>query len=73
MTAMLSLVSDSAEPFFAIPIPPGLDPVARNWIAAHVHQGVMVLLPGEALFAEPQRADDFATHLGAAWAVSDEE
>lgn len=73
MTAMLALVTGSTEPFFAIPIPSGLDPVARNWIAAHAHQGVMVLLPGEAMFADAQRADDFATHLGTAWGVTDTE
>lgn len=67
MTAMLALVGGSASPFFAIPIPPGLDSVARSWVAAHAHQGVMVVLPGEAVFDDSQRADDFAAHLGAAW------
>jgi hypothetical protein len=73
MTAMPALVGSSIEPFFAIPIPPGLDPVARSWIAAHAHQGVMVLLPGEAMFADDRQADDFASHLGAVWAVTDTE
>ncbi|MBC7906688.1 MAG: hypothetical protein H7Y60_08080 [Rhodospirillaceae bacterium] len=73
MTAMLALVGRTVEPFFAIPIPPGLDQMARDWIAGHVHLGVMVVMPGEALFAEPHWADDFATELGAAWAVPETE
>lgn len=71
MTAMLALVGTPVDAFFAIPIPPGLEPLAGGWIAAHAHLGVMVLMPGEALFAEPQWADDFASHLGAAWAVTE--
>ncbi|MBX9635548.1 MAG: hypothetical protein K2X44_11260 [Magnetospirillum sp.] len=69
MTSMLALVGDPAEPFFPISIPPGCDDLARKWIADHVHLGTMVLLPGEALFADPQWADRFASHLGTAWVM----
>ncbi len=69
MTAVRAIVN--APPFYSIPVPPGLEAVAQEWFDSHDDDG-MVLLVNEALFAEPQHADDFTAHLGAAWkAVSD--
>jgi len=67
MIAIRAMVA--AAPFFSIPVPQGLESVARDWLAAHAQQDDMVLLPGEALFAQADQADDFAAHLGAAWNV----
>lgn len=67
MTAMRALGGNPAKPFYAIFIPPGLDGVARDWVAGHAHLGTMIVLPGEVLFAESHWADCFANHLGAAW------
>lgn len=72
MTAMRAMVCGTIEPFFAVPVPHDLQDLARDWFAAHADLGVMVLLPGEALFAEGHRADDFTTHLGAAWTVPED-
>jgi len=69
MSAIRALVS--LTPFFSVPVPQGLEPVARDWFAAHRDGDDMALLPGEALFADPDRADSFTDHLGAAWAVSE--
>lgn len=72
MTAMLALVGDPIEPFYAIAIPPDLTDSARHWIADHAHLGTMVLLPGEALFADALWADLFASDLGGNWVAVEE-
>jgi hypothetical protein len=69
MTAIRAMVA--AAPFFSVPVPQGLEPVARDWFAAHAEQDDIVLLPGEALFAQADLADDFTAYLGAAWTAGD--
>jgi hypothetical protein len=59
----------NVPPFYSIPVPPVLEDVAREWFGCHRDSDGMVLLVGEALFAEPQSADDFTAHLGKAWDV----
>ena len=70
MTAIRAMVH--ATPFFSVPVPQGLEPVARDWFSAHADHDDIALLPGEALFAQAQLADEFTAHLGAAWAVAEE-
>ena len=70
MTAIRAMVH--ATPFFSVPVPQGMEPAARDWFADHADRTDMALLPGEALFAEAQLADEFTAHLGAAWAVAED-